>query len=203
MGRRSVVALVGLALVAVTSCASSGDGTCPTIARGAREPSASIDGYKVVIHPDSPAASAAQIALALTRWEEATDRTVTFVVVRDTFDPTVKPPLGELRIYVAPQVTPSEHIGSTNTWELDAHGRPMRALTWVDAALDERMTFLVALHELGHALGLGHSDGSPRVSIMRAVIADVGDRPTAYDRVKACELWSCAPVAASSADEAR
>jgi hypothetical protein len=53
------------------------------------------------------------------------------------------------------------------------------------------------------ALGLAHSDGSPRVSIMRAVIVDVGDRPTAYDRAKACELWSCAPLAPSSADHAR
>jgi hypothetical protein len=136
MGRRSVVALVGLALVAATACASSGDGTCPTIVRGARAPAASVDGYKVVIHADAPAASAALIAIALTRWEEATDRRVSFVVVRDAFGPTEEPAMGELRIYVAPQVSPSDHVGSTNTWELDAHGRPMRALTWVDAALD-------------------------------------------------------------------
>jgi hypothetical protein len=154
-------------------------------------PVGSIEKYKIVIHDTVPADKVAGITDAAAEWVKTTDGRVTYEITFGHFDTTGKPSIGEVWVFLGTPDPNGHTIGYCTWWNTDPNGHPGRARIWIDSTLNEHTNFLVALHELGHSLGLHHSDDANQPSIMIHVITDVGEKPTCYDHQTVCQLWNC------------
>jgi hypothetical protein len=154
-------------------------------------PIGSIEKYKIVIHDTVPADKVAGITMAASQWVKTTNGRVTYEIDFAHFDITEKPPVGQVWVYLTTPDPNGKYIGMTSWWNADPAGRPGRSRIWIDSTLSEHTSFLVALHEFGHSLGLSHSDEANKPSIMIHYITDVGESPTCYDHQEICKIWNC------------
>lgn len=154
-------------------------------------PVGSVEKYTVVIHDTVPANKVAGIVDAAAEWINTTKGHVTYEIVYSHFDIKAQPPIGEVWVYLGPPDPEGKYIGMAIWWNTDVKGHPGRSRIWIDSTLSDHVNFLVALHELGHALGLPHSNEAKQPSIMISYIIDVGTKPTCYDHQSVCKLWGC------------
>ena len=182
------------ALTVVLSCADNPfDDDCEvTPPPPSTIPADTVKVYKIIIHSDVPGSKVGPILDAAAEWTTATDGAFAFEATYGDFDPAESPKMGEMRVYLAPKTDPNSGIiGTAHWWSADAEGRPGRSRIWIQDNLDDRTHYLVAVHEIGHALGLDHSTSTS--SIMYPSITDVGDHIPCIDRKEVCKIWGCTP----------
>lgn len=187
MLRRLLTVLFVTLFCLVVGCAS--DDECDVVA--SPTPAETVKVYKLVIHANVPGPKVGPILDSAAEWSSTLDGAFVFEVKYAEFDTAALPANGEMRVYLGPRDPNSKHIGTAQWWGADANGRPNRSVIWLADSLAERTYYLTALHEIGHAIGLGHSDDP--ASIMQPTITDIGDHPRCVDEKKACEIWGCTP----------
>ncbi len=153
-------------------------------------PNQTVRVYKVMIHKNIPAEKIGAILDAASEWVTVTDGKFAFESVFADFNPTQQPNNGEIRVYIGPQLDPKSNvIGLAWTWSEDSKSRPFQSRIWIEDDLSDRIHYLTALHEFGHALGLDHSDS--KSSIMYPTITDIGEHLQCLDQKSICSLWEC------------
>lgn len=191
---RRAISAFAVALVALaTSCSMPyEDVECDVTPHIVPTPSETIRKYKIVIHKDVPGHKVGPIMDAASEWSTVTGGAFVFEVTYADFDTKAQPVDGEMRVFLAPKTDPkSGIIGTATWWGAKDDTRPRRAIIWIEDILDARTHYLVALHEFGHALGLGHSQSEG--SIMYPSVRDVGAELPCEDRQAVCKLWACQP----------
>lgn len=155
-------------------------------------PSETVQVYRMIIKSDVLGSKIGPIVDAAFEWTTVTNGKFVFEVEYADFNINTVPNHGEMRVYLGPNSDPTSNvIGTATWWDVDEHGRPTKSQIWIQDNLDPRLHYLTAMHEVGHALGLPHSDSNQ--SIMYPNITDVGDHPPCVDRQSICKLWGCDP----------
>lgn len=80
-----------------------------------------------------------------------------------------------------------DHIWGLNTPTVGVNGRIIRSLVEFDEDLADHLIFAVALHEMGHALGLRHDEEHPN-SVMYPFIDGSGNQRVQPEDVEAVRL---------------
>lgn len=191
MRRLATFALMLLALS--VSCVADPASRCEVVANADPVPSGAPVS-RLVIHRSVAPERVGPIIAAAAEWSRASSGAFVFSVSYLDFPLDARPPAGEVWVYTEPKADKSSlTVGVCMTWAYDPKGRPQEAKVWIEEGLDPRLHYLVALHELGHALGLTHVEQARPPSIMFPYITDVGDSPTCVDRKRLCEAWGCEP----------
>lgn len=173
------------------ACVAPTEPTCDVNVTRDPRLSPNYGGYVLIVRSDVPREKVGPILDAAAEWVAACDGAFVIGAGFADFDPTQRPTDGQVRLFLGPNASGGSAIGVTSWWA-DPSGRPTSAVVWIQDDLDRRTHYLVALHELGHAVGVPHSTG-PEPSVMTPVVTDAGDHPTCRDRRELCAIWACDP----------
>ncbi len=189
---RRFIAFFAFLCFLLAACGSEDDDDCDLKTTPSVIPTETVRVYKMIIHADVPGSKVGPIVDAASEWTTVTDGKFVFEVKYADFDTAKYPDQGEMRVYLGPKKDPKSNIiGTATWWGTDANGRPNRSIIWIQDDLSDRTHYLTAMHEVGHAIGLGHSVS--QTSIMFPTITDVGDHPPCIDRQSICKIWECDP----------
>lgn len=171
--------------------------SCSCTARTQRErfdPPPDITHYDVVFNSTITSAQEAIIMESLAKWQEVLGDKLTFDSRHGEYEYDVIPPPGQIRFWGAPGASVVSNIGGqTAVWYMDEKGRPYQTRIWIDTDYDDYLLSQIVTHELGHALGLKHSDNQFSIMYPRIEKLDVQHDITCADRRALCSMWDCDP----------
>lgn len=153
-----------------------------------------ITHYEIVFNSSITLEQEELIMRSVDAWSEVLGDSLTFGSHREEYKYETVPPPGEIRFWSAPGAATVSNIGGqTAVWYVDEKNRPYQSRIWIDTEYNDYFLSEIVTHELGHALGLKHSDD--RFSIMYPKIEklDVEHVITCQDRKNLCTMWNCDP----------
>lgn len=144
-----------------------------------------------------------QIVYAASLWSKASNYKITFDVYRQSYSSEVEELVSNTEnliwVWVAPRerVTfvslKSQNIGNTHWFVTNEKYNLRSSLIWLDQKIDNEKFVLLALHELGHAIGLEHNELN-KSAIMAPFIPRVMSATpefTCDDIITLCNIWKC------------
>lgn len=132
------------------------------------------------------------IIQASNAWALASNHTIQFTYEVSDFDPnSYVPDWATFSVGIVDDLGWQKDrrvLGHTDWWIVNHKAFPDKATIKL-LNMSHRKFYLTALHEIGHALGLPHSEDQN--SIMQSVITDVGTEVTCVDQVTLCKTHMC------------